>query len=85
MVTKVLSGWGFIVKQGATTVHDSVQRLWPQPLVTHPQEMSQTTHAIIHTDSMSSLQKVKAQTEMCQWLTSTFKNSSRCTARDVPE
>ena len=92
MVTKVLSGWGFFVKQGATTIHESVQLSWPQPLawleveaVTHPEEVNQTTHAIIHTDSVSSLQKVKAQTEMGQGSTSTLENSCRCTALDMLE
>ena len=49
---------------------------------------SQTIHAIILTDSMSLIQKVKiweAQTGMFQWSTSTFENSCGCTALDMPE
>ena len=54
-----------------------------------PQD-SQTTHATIHTDSMSlRLQKVKcwmeAQSGMCQWSISTSENSCGCTALDMPE
>ena len=49
---------------------------------------SQTIHAIILTDSMSLIQKVKiweAQTGMFQWSTSTFENFCGCTALDMPE
>ena len=44
---------------------------------------SQTTHAVILTDSVSLLQKVES--EMCRWSTSTFENSCGCTALDMPE
>ena len=50
---------------------------------------SQTTPAIILTDSMSLLQKMKNKVGRLECLyqcsTSTFKNSLRCTALDMPE
>ena len=73
-VTKDQSGWGFTVKQGATTSHEdsaayevSTSRLTMETeAVTHALRWissrgdSQTTHAIILTDSMSLLDKVKS-------------------------
>ena len=71
--TKDRSGWGFTVKQGATTTHDdsaaytiSTSSL-AMKAVTHAlcwiasRSDSQTTHAIIFSDSMSLLQKVKSE------------------------
>ena len=73
-VTKDQSGWGFTVKQGATTIHEdsaaymvSISSLTMEAeAVTHDLRWfasrgdSQTTHAIILIDSMSLLQKVKS-------------------------
>ena len=73
-VTKDQSGWGFTVKQGATTIHEdsaaytvSTSSLTMKvEAVTHAHRWiasrgdSQTTRAIILTDSMSLLQKVKS-------------------------
>ena len=72
-VTKDQSGWGFTVKQGATTIHeDSAAYTVSTSSLTMEVEAvihalcwiasrgdSQTTHAIILIDSMSLLQKVK--------------------------
>ena len=73
LVTKDKSWWGFIVEQGATTIHDdsaaytvSISSLTMKvEAVTHasaglPRRDSQTTHAIILTHSISLLQKVKS-------------------------
>ena len=83
-VTKDQSGWGFTVKQGVTTMHeDSAAYEVPTSSLTMETEAvihalrwiaskgdSQTTHAIIVTNSVSLPQKVKsgmkAQTGMCQ-------------------
>ena len=73
-VTKDQSGWGFTVKQGVTTIHEdsaayevSTSSLTMETeAVTHALRWiasrgdSQTTHAIILTDSMSLLQKMKS-------------------------
>ena len=86
--------------QGVTTIHeDSAANTVPTSSLTMEVEAvthalrwiasrgySQTTHAIILTDSMSLLQKVKsikweAQTGMCRWSTSTSENCG-CTALD---
>ena len=76
-VTKDQSGWGFTVKQGATTIHEdsaacevSTSSLTMEmEAVTHALRWIASrgdSHAIILTDSMSLLQKVewKAQTGM---------------------
>ena len=99
-VTKDQSGWGFTVKQGVTTIHeDSAACTVSTSSLTMEAEAvirtlcwiasrgdSQTTHAIILTDSMNLLKKVEweAQTGMCRWSTSTFENSCGCTALDAP-
>ena len=73
-VTKDQSGWGFAVKQGVTTIPEdsaantvSTSSLTMEvEAVTHALRWiasrgdSQSTHAIIFTDSMSLLQKVKS-------------------------
>ena len=103
-VTKDQSWWGFTVKRGATTVREdsavytvSTSSLtMEREAVTHALRWiassggNQTTQAIILTDSMSLLQKVKkmewgAQTRICQWSTSAFGKSCGCTALDMPE
>ena len=57
--------WGFTVKQGATTIHDdgaaytvSTSSFTMPPRWIPSRSVSQTTHAIMLTDSMSMLQKV---------------------------
>ena len=71
--TKDQSGWGFTGKQGATTIHedsaayeDTTSILTTEvKAITHALRWiasrgdSQTTHAIIFTDSMSLLRKVE--------------------------
>ena len=85
-VTKNQSGWGFTVKQGATTIHEdsaaykvSTSSLTMEmEAVTHALRWiasrgdSQTTHAIILTDSMSLLQKVKSGMGRPDWHVSMF-------------
>jgi ribonuclease HI len=85
-VTKDQSGWGFTVKQGATTIHEdsaayevSTSSLTMETeAVTHALRWiasrgnSQTTHAIILTDSMSLLQKVKSGMGSPDWHVSMF-------------
>ena len=80
-VTKDQSGWGFTVKQGATTIHeDSAAYAVPTSSLTVEVEAithalrwiasrgdSQTARAIILTDSMSLLQKVKSGTGNRDW------------------
>ena len=80
-VTKDQSGWGFTVKQGATTIHEdsaaymvSTSSLTMEvEAVTHAIHWiasrgdSQTTHAIILTDSTSMLQKVKSGMGSPDW------------------
>ena len=70
-VTKDQSGWGFTVKQSATTIH----------------EKSAVTHALRWVASSSQTQwacyrkwKVEweVQTGMCRWSTSIFENSCGC-------
>ena len=100
-VTKDQSGWGFTVKQGATAIHEdnaaytvSTSSLTMEvEVVTHALRQtalkgdSQTTHAIILTDWMSLLQKVKVEWEakigMHQWSTSILENSCGCTALNM--
>ena len=110
-VTKDQSGWGFTVKQGATTIHEDnaaytvSNSIWTMDVeaVTHAlrwiasRANGRTTYAIILTDSLSLLQKVKnetgspdwnvsmvdIQTGMCPWSTFTFENSCGCTALDM--
>ena len=59
------SGWDFTAKQGATTIHEDSAAFTVS--TTHAlrwiasRDNSQTTHAIIVTDSMSLLQKVKVE------------------------
>ena len=81
--TKDQSGWGFTVKQGVTTIHEdraaytvlTSSLTMEAEAVTHALRWiasrgdSQTTHAIILTDSICLLQKVvwEARTGMCQW------------------
>ena len=80
-VTKDQSGWGFTVKQGATTIHKdsaaytvSTSSLTMEvEAVTHALRWiassgdSQKTHAIIFTDSTSLLQKVKSGMGSPDW------------------
>ena len=80
-VTKDQSGWGFSVKQGATTIHeDSAAYTVSTSSLTMEvgavtlalrwiasKGDSQTTHAIILTDSMSLLQKVKSGMGSADW------------------
>ena len=82
-VTKDQSAWGFSVKQGATTIHEdrAAYAVLTSSLTMEVEAVchalrwiasrgdSQTTHAIILTDSISLLQKVvwEARTGMCQW------------------
>ena len=89
------SGWGFTVNQGATTIHEhsAAYTVSTSSLTMEVEAVtnvlrwfasrgnSQTTHAVILTDSMS-LAKVEleGQTGMCQWSTSTFETSCGCTA-----
>ena len=89
------------VKQGATTIHEdnAAYEVSPSSLTMEVEAIahafrwialrgdSQTTHAIILTDSMSLLQKVewKAQTVMCPRSTCTFEKSCGCTVLDMPE
>ena len=100
-VTKDQSRWGFTVKQAVTTIHEdnaaytvSTSSLTMEvEVVTHALRQialkggSQTTHAIILTDSMSLLQKVKVEWEakigMHQWSTSILENSCGCTALNM--
>ena len=61
------SGWGFTVKQGATTIHED------SGIITHPLHRiasrgdNRTTHAIILSDSVSLLQKVKSGMGSPDW------------------
>ena len=58
-VTKDQSGWGLTLKQGATTIHeDSAAYMVSSSSLT--MEVEAATHAIILTDSMSLLQKVRS-------------------------
>ena len=100
-VTKDQSRWGFTVKQAVTTIHEdnaaytvSTSSLTMEvEVVTHALRQialkgdSQTTHAIILTDWMSLLQKVKVEWEakigMHQWSTSILENSCGCTALNM--
>ena len=80
-VTKDQSGWGFTVKQGAATIHEdsaaytvSTSSLTMEvEAVTHALRWialrgdSQTTHAVILTDSMSLLQQVKSGMGSPDW------------------
>ena len=75
-VTKDKSGWGFTDKQGATTIHEdsaASNLTMKVEAVTHALSWiasrggSRTTHAIILTDSMSLLQKVKSGMESPDW------------------
>ena len=80
-VTKDQSGWGFTVKQGATTIHeDSAAYTVSTSSLTMKVEASthalrwiasrgdsRTTHATILTDSMSLLQKVKSGIGSPDW------------------
>ena len=74
-VTKDQSGWGLIVKQGATTIHEDSASILIMEVeaVTHAFRWiasrgdSQTTHAITLTDSMSLLQKVKSGIGSPDW------------------
>ena len=101
-VTKDQSGWGFPVKQGATTIDEESAAntvsafsvtMEVVEAVTHALRWtasrgdSRTTLAIILTDSMSLLQKVKSETQtgMCQRSTITVENSCGCAALDMPE
>ena len=67
LVTKDQSGWGFTVKQGATTIHED------SGIITHPLHRiasrgdNRTTHAIILSDSVSLLQKVKSGMGSPDW------------------
>ena len=86
-VTKDQSGWGFTDKQGVTTIHEdsaayevSTSRLTMElEAVTHAlrwlasRDDSQTTHAIILTDSTSVLQKVKSRMGGPDWHVSMFE------------
>ena len=93
-----------IVKQGATTIHEDIAAYtistssltMEVEAVTHALRWiasrgdSQTTPAIILTNSMSLLQKMKngmgsTKWNMCRWETSTFENSCGCTALGMPE
>ena len=81
LVTKDQSGWGFAVKQGAITIHeDSAAYAVSTSSLTMEEETvtyalcwiasrgdSQTTYAIILTDSMSLLQKVKNGMGSSDW------------------
>ena len=67
-VIKDQSGWGFIAKKGATTIHEDIAAYTVSTssltivveAVTHAsRDDSQTTHSIILTDSMSLLRKVE--------------------------
>ena len=87
LVTKDQSGWGFIVKQGATTIHEdsAVYEVSTSSLTMEMEAVihairwiasrgdNQTTRAIILIDSLSLLQKVEweAQTGMCHCQCST--------------
>ena len=80
-VTKDQSGWGFTVKQGATTIHeDSAAYTVSTSSLTMEVEAfthslrwiasrgeSQTTHAIILTGSIGLLQKVKSKMGRIDW------------------
>ena len=80
-VTKDQSGWGFTVKQGATTIHEdgaaytvsTSSFTMEVEAVIHALRWiasrgdSRTTHAIILTDSMSLLQKMKSGTGSPDW------------------
>ena len=81
-VTKDQSGWGFTVKQGATTIHEDSRAAYTVSTssltmeveaVTHALRWiasradSRTTHGIILTDSMSVLQKVKSGMGSLDW------------------
>ena len=82
-VTRDRSGWGFTVKQGGRTVHEDsgAHRVTTSSLtmeaetVTHAiqwlasQRHAQITHAIILTDSMNPLQKVKSGMSCPDWHT----------------
>ena len=85
-VTKYQSGWGFTGKQGATTIHKdsaaytiSTSSLTIEvEVVTHALRWiasrggSQTTHAILLTDTMSFLQKVNSGMGSPDWNVSTI-------------
>ena len=85
-VTKDQSGWVFTVKKGATTIHEdsaayevSTSSLTMEmEAVTHAFRWiasrgdSQITHAIILTDSMGLLQKVKSEMGSPDWNVSMF-------------
>ena len=89
--SKTSQGWGFIVKQGASTIHEdsAVYEVSTSSLtmemeaVTHAlcgiasRGDSPTTHAIILTYSMNLLRKVEweAQAGMCQCSTPTYPPS----------
>ena len=80
-VTKDLSGWGFTVKQGATTIHEdsAAYTVLTSSLTVEAEAVihafrwiasggdSHTTSDIILTDSMSLLQKVKSGMGSPHW------------------
>ena len=99
-VTKDQSGWGFTVKQGATTIHEdsAVYTILTSSFtmeleaVTHTLRWiasrgdSQITHAIILTNSISLQEKVPSGMGSPDWNVSTFtfENSCGCAALDMP-
>ena len=94
-VTKDQSGWGFTVKQGATTIHEdsAVYTILTSSFtmeleaVTHNLRWiasrgdSQITHTIIFTACYKKCKvEWEAQTGMCRWSKSTFETYCGCTA-----
>ena len=91
LVTKDQIGWGFTVQQDAAPIRNDDRAAYTVSATSLTMEVeavthylhwiasrgnSQTTHAIILTDSLSLLQKVEreAQTGISHCLTSTFEN-----------
>ena len=98
-VTKDQSGWGVTMKQIAITIREdnvtccattSMETVTPALRWTAPRSDSQTTHAIILTDSMSLLKKVKSGMGSPDWRLTMFnthlqKGSCQSTALDMLE
>ena len=99
-LSKDQSGWSFTVKQGVTTVHeDSAAYMVSTSSLTREVEAVthtlcpkrwQSDHTCHHPDGSNELatksEKWNGKPRLeCQWSTSTFQNSSVCTALDMPK